>query len=105
MQPVDRQHPDRVAVLRGPVVLALDSDYHDPAFELPNNDDDLNKWLIRDDSPLASQFSAPAVPGMFRVQRPGGRAVRLRFRPFYSYEESFPYQMYFDRRAWPYALW
>jgi len=105
MQPVDRQHPDRVAVVHGPVVLALDSDYHDPAFELPGNDEDLNKLVVRDDSPLASRFSAPAVPGMFRVTRPDGRNIRLRFRPFYAYEEGFPYQMYIDKKAWPYKLW
>ncbi len=105
MQPVDRQHPDRVAVVRGPVALALDFDYHDPAFELPGTDDELNKWLVRDDSPLPSHFSAPAVPGMFRVERPDGRNVRLRFRPFYAYEEGFPYLMYIDRKAWPHRLW
>lgn len=105
MQPVDRQHPDRVAVVRGPVALALDFDYHDPEFRLPDNEDDLNKWVVRDDSPLESHFSAPAVPGMFRVNRPDGRKVRLRFRPFYAYEEGFPYLMYVDRKAWPYALW
>ncbi len=105
MQAVDRQHPDRVAVMRGPVALALDFDYHDPQFQLPSNDDDLNRLLVRDDSALESHFSAPAVPGMFRVERPDGRKVRLRFRPFYAYEEGFPYLLYIDRKAWPYALW
>ena len=33
--PVDRWHPRRVALMRGPVVLALDYNYHDPAFLLP----------------------------------------------------------------------
>jgi DUF1680 family protein len=105
MQPVDRQHPDRVAVVRGPVVLALDDDYHDPNFELPGDDEALNKLLIADDSPLASHFSAPSVPGMYRVERPDGQNIRLRFRPFYAYNEGFPYQMYFDRKAKPYPLW
>ncbi len=105
MQAVDRQHPDRVAVVRGPVVLALDVDCHDPAFEPPGTGDELNKWLVRDDSPLPSHFSAPAVPGMFRVERPDGGNVRLRFRPFYAYKEGFPYLMYIDRKAWPYRLW
>ena len=105
MQPVDRQHPDRVAVVRGPVVLALDFDYHEPTFELPNNDEELNKWLVAEDHPPVSSFSAPNVPGMFRVERPDGRSVRLRFRPFYAYEEGYPYLMYIDRKAWPYRLW
>ena len=91
---VDRWHPDRVAVLRGPVVLALDYNYHDPAFELPKTDADLNRWLVPDDK-----------PAVFRVQRPDGRAVRLKFRPFYEMAEDFPYLMYFDRQARPYALW
>ena len=66
---------------------------------LPATDEDLNKYVVRDDNPLASHFSAPAVPGMFRVTRPDGRNVRLRFRPFYAYEEEFPYQMYIDKKA------
>jgi DUF1680 family protein len=92
--PVDRQHPGRVAVVRGPVVLALDYNYHDPAFELPKTDADLNRWLTPDDKPT-----------VFRVQRPDGRPVRLKFRPFYDLAEDFPYLMYFDRNASPYALW
>lgn len=105
MEPVDRQHPDRIAVVRGPAVLALDADYHDPAFELPGNDEDLNRWLVPDDKLQLAHFTTqPAVPGMFRIRRPDGRRVRLMFRPFYAYEEGFPYQMYFDRKAWPYSL-
>ena len=34
-QPVNRWHPRRAAILRGPVVLALDYNYHDPNFQLP----------------------------------------------------------------------
>jgi DUF1680 family protein len=46
MLPVDRQHPDRVAVVRGPVVLVLEGAYHDPNFRLPRTDDDLATWLV-----------------------------------------------------------
>lgn len=42
---------------------------------------------------------------MFRVMRPDGWNVRLRFRLFYAYEEGFPYQMYINKKAWPYKLW
>ncbi|HLK70118.1 MAG TPA: beta-L-arabinofuranosidase domain-containing protein [Bryobacteraceae bacterium] len=91
---VDRQHPDRVAVVRGPVVMTLDYNYHDPNFELPKRDRDLNRWLVADES-----------PSVFRVQRPDERPVRLKFRPFYEQPEDFPYLMYFDRGAAPYALW
>jgi DUF1680 family protein len=34
--PIDAQHPERVAVVRGPVVLALEAHYHEPAFHLPD---------------------------------------------------------------------
>jgi DUF1680 family protein len=91
---VDRQHPDRVAIVRGPVVLALDYNYHAPNFEIPKTDAELNRWLVADEKPT-----------VFRVERPDGRPVRLKFRPFYDFAEEFPYLMYFDRNASPYALW
>jgi DUF1680 family protein len=94
MEAVDRQHPDRVAVVRGPVVFALDYNYHDPAFELPKTEEDLNRALVADNT-----------PAVFRVQRPDGRPVRLKFRPFYDFAEEFPYLMYFDRNTPAYALW
>jgi uncharacterized protein len=94
-QAVDRWHPRRAAIVRGPVVMALDYNYHDPAFQLPKEEADLPKWLAADD--------APAV---FRVSRPDGRPVRLKIRPFYQLAEEFPYLMYFDLDAQqPYALW
>ena len=46
MEAVDRQHPDRVAVMRGPVVLILEGTYHAGAFRLPERDDDLATWLV-----------------------------------------------------------
>jgi DUF1680 family protein len=94
MEAVDRQHPGRVAIVRGPVVFALDYNYHDPAFELPKTEAEVNRWLVADDG-----------PAVFRVQRPDGRPVRLKFRPFYDFAEQFPYLMYFDRKTPAYALW
>ena len=94
MEPVDRWHPRRVAILRGPVVLVLDYNYHDPAFELPKSSEELSNWLVADDR-----------PSLFRVKRPDGRAVRLKFRPFYEVGEDFPYLMYFDLDTKAYALW
>ena len=32
MQAVDAQHPDRVAIVRGPVAMVLETDYHEPKF-------------------------------------------------------------------------
>jgi DUF1680 family protein len=93
-EPVDRYHPRRVAIMRGPLVLALDYNYHAPAFELPRAEADLEKWLVADES-----------PAVFRVNRPDGRPVRLKFRPFYHMAEDFPYLMYFDLDREPYALW
>ena len=56
--------------------------------------------------PAARPVSSVRILGpVFRVQRPDGRPVRLKFRPFYDFAEEFPYLMYFDRNASPYALW
>jgi DUF1680 family protein len=93
-EPVDRQHPRRVAVVRGPVVMALEYNYHAPWFELPKAEADLAKWLAPDES-----------PSVFRVSRPDGKPVRLKLRPFYAMAEDFPYLMYFDLDNPPYALW
>ncbi|NDJ13110.1 MAG: hypothetical protein EBY17_18260 [Acidobacteriia bacterium] len=94
MEPVDRQHPDRVAVVRGPVVMALDYDYHDPNLMLPATDGELAKWLVAENE-----------PAVFRIARPDGRPIRLKFRPYYQMAHGFPYLMYFDRQSKPYALW
>jgi hypothetical protein len=110
MEAVDRQHPDRVAVMRGPVVLVLEGTYHAGAFRLPERDDDLAKWLVPE---KWSRPLAVLTPGdetrdtmsVFRVVPPDHSAVRLTFRPFYDTGEGYPYFMYFDRRALPYKLW
>ena len=94
MEAVDQQHSEKVAIVRGPVVLTLDANYHDPAFQLPRHQEQLATWLIADDQPT-----------IFAVKRPDGRAVRLKFRPFYAQPEDFPYRMYFDLNEQPYGLW
>jgi hypothetical protein len=94
METVDREHPNRVAVVRGPVVLVLDGDWHDPHFRLPEHDDALSQWLVAD-----------TAPGVFRLQPPDGSRVMPKFRPFYDLVEDYPYVMYFDRDKWPYRLW
>jgi DUF1680 family protein len=93
-EPVDRWHPFRVAVMRGPVVMALDYNYHAPYFELPKSEAALDKWLIPEETPAS-----------FRVSRPDKKPVRLKFRPFYQVQEDFPYLVYFDLGKEPYALW
>jgi uncharacterized protein len=107
-QPVDAQHPTRVAVVRGPVVLTLDADYHDENFMLPDNEDDLNRWLVPCDPSEPPPRYGPAykcTPAVFHVQRPDGKPIRLKFRPFYDQAEGFPYLMYVDLKAWPQDLW
>jgi DUF1680 family protein len=94
MLPVDHQHPNRVAVARGPVVLVLEAAYHDAGFRLPETDDELNKWLVAD-----------SAPGVFKVQPPDGSRVRSLFRPFYTVEENYPYKMYFDKDKLPIGFW
>jgi DUF1680 family protein len=94
MLPVDRQHPNRVVVARGPVALVLEAAYHDAAFRLPETDDELNKWLVAD-----------SAPGVFKVQPPDGSRVRSLFRPFYTVEENYPYKMYFDKDRLPVRFW
>jgi DUF1680 family protein len=110
MEPVDRWHPERVAVVRGPVVFVLEGAYHDPNFALPRTNDDLQRWLVPEAGTLPrgvwSTGLPPAVyPTSLRVARPDGRSVRLRFRPFYEIGPEYPYFMYFDRDRLPWGLW
>jgi DUF1680 family protein len=110
MEPVDAARPDRVAVVRGPVVLVLEGAYHDPNFRLPMRDDDLERWLVPEPGALprgvwSVGMREPEYATMFRVELPDKAPVRLRFRPFYEVAENYPYFMYFDRRSLPWRLW
>ena len=86
MQPVDRHHPNRVAIVRGPLVMAFDFNYYDPDFRVPDNDDDLNKWLVPFRWPRRAVYSAyrtrrvsnsgtrwpqprPEIPALLSVRR------------------------------------
>jgi DUF1680 family protein len=111
MEPVDRQHPDRVALMRGPVALALEGAYHDPYFRLPEQDADLETWLVPEEWSAPTAYRMPVEgstiprPTIFRVVPPDGSPVRLRFRPFYDIGEGYPYFIYFDRDRLPWRLW
>lgn len=110
MEAVDEQHPDRVAVVRGPVVHVLEGAYHDPNFRLPMTDDDLSTWLVPEPGGPPRGEWATGMPARqwatnFRVEPPGASPARLRFRPFYEIQENYPYFMYFDRRDLPWRLW
>jgi hypothetical protein len=95
LEPVDKWHPNRVAAVRGPVVLVLAGDYQDPAFNLPMDNDALDRWLIPN----------TRAPGTYRVQPPGGHRVAPTFQPFYAAAEDYPYKMYFDRDIPVPRLW
>jgi uncharacterized protein len=110
MEAVDRQHPDRVAVMRGPVVLILEGTYHAGAFRLPERNDDLATWLVPEPWSRPLAILSPGdetrdTKSVFRVVPPDKSAVRLKFRPFYDAGEGYPYFMYFDRKGLPYKLW
>jgi DUF1680 family protein len=110
MEPVDREHPDRVAVVRGPAVFVLEGAYHDPAFALPLRDEELETWLVPEEGSLprgiwSTGLEKAEYPTSLRVAPPDGRSVRLRFRPFYEVKENYPYFMYFDRKELPWRLW
>ncbi len=110
MEPVDEQHPNRVAVMRGPAVFVLEGAYHDPGFALPMRDEELERWLVPEEGSLprgvwSTGLTEAEYPTSLRVSPPDGRSVRLRFRPFYEIGESYPYFMYFDRDALPSRLW
>jgi DUF1680 family protein len=90
---VDKEHPQRVVVVRGPVVLVQEGNAHEPVFKLPSTDEDLNKWFV------------PATqPGYFRMQPPNGTNVRAQFLPFYAAIESLAYRTYFDNDKLPFVL-
>jgi len=109
MVPVDKQHPDRVAIVRGPVVLALEASRHDPNFYLPDSDEELNKWVKPyEGRPNAGdngvEAAAHGIAGAFAMTTPKG-PMRSLLRPFYTIEESYPYNLYHDKKNLPYAYW
>jgi hypothetical protein len=91
---VDKWHPNRVAIVRGPVVLVQEGNAHEPVFKLPETDEDLNQ-----------QFVPANQPGWFRMQPRDGTTVRAQFLPFYAAIESLAYRMYFDNDKLPFVLW
>lgn len=90
MLPVDAWHPRRVAVVRGPVVLAMDDWVFEDIPRLPEPGE-VDRWLVPDDE----------HPGVFRIAPPNGRKVQARFRPFYAFAEDVPYRIYHDLDSLP----
>ena len=93
MEPVDRQHPRRVAVVRGPVTLVLDDWGFEAIPRLPEPDE-VEKWLVADEQ-----------PGVFRLAPPDGTRVMAKFRPFYAVGEVTPYRIYHELDKLPIPVW
>ncbi|MFG0252368.1 MAG: hypothetical protein ACF8NJ_05780, partial [Phycisphaerales bacterium JB038] len=88
--PVDEQHPNRVAMAYGPVVLAQDVDCVTP-FDAPV------PWPMLD---WESHLSRPGPELVFLPTQPGThRMPPGAFRPFYDVPERVPYRIYHDLGA------
>ena len=82
--PIDRQHPDRVAVVRGPVVYAQQV-VHKNLTSLPKDDEALNKWM-----------AATKDPSIFQYAGQEQSSQRDDFMPLYRFTEMATYRLYFD---------
>jgi DUF1680 family protein len=107
MEPVDQQHPTRVAVVRGPAVYVLDAGRHEP---VPQLSDNLDAWLKPADRSVSpATQKVEEGPGLFRMppfqDARGSRNLTALWRPFYSTVEDWRYRLYFDRKDLPMELW
>ena len=94
MQPIDAQHPRRVAITNGPVTLAMQDWVFEEIPSLPEPEA-LSTWLIPDE----------AHAGAFKIAPQRGKTYNARFLPFYEYGEVIPYRIYFDLDAAPIPVW
>jgi uncharacterized protein len=85
--PVDMQHPNRAAVMYGPVLLAQDARFSYPL--AIQNERQLNERFVKDGEDL--HFRVRDV--VSQVQPTGS------FRPFSDFPERSPYRIYFDLTA------
>ena len=85
--PIDEQHPNRVAIVRGPVVYAQE-DPHKWLSDIPVSDDELDRLM----KPLADN------PAIFQIENEPVVQQRNAFRPYYSFLELERYRMYFDSK-------
>jgi DUF1680 family protein len=83
-QPIDRWHPDRVAIVRGPAVYAQQIP-HKLLVHPPRDDDVLNDWLLPTDR-----------LGVFRFKGQVEASQRDDFKPFYAFAEMERYRLYTD---------
>jgi DUF1680 family protein len=85
--PIDEQHPNRIAIVRGPVVYGQE-DPHKWLSDIPASDDQLDKLM----KPLTNN------PAIFQIDNEPVVQQRNAFKPFYSFAELERYRMYFDSR-------
>ncbi len=83
--PIDEQHPNRIAIMRGPVVYGQE-DPHKWLSDIPRTDDELDKLM----KPLANSRA------IFQIDNEPVVQQRNAFKPFYSFNELERYRMYFD---------
>jgi hypothetical protein len=86
--PVDRQHPNRVAIVYGPVVLVQDGQYTLP-FSRKAFHSGARGAIVPTENPLEFQITVPPPKGVFAP------SWGL-FGPFYRVSREVPYRMYFD---------
>lgn len=82
--PIDRQHPERVAIARGPAVYAQQV-VHKHMTRIPGDDDALNAWMV-----------ATQDPAVFRYAGQEQSSQRDDFMPLYRFGEMETYRLYFD---------
>jgi len=86
--PVDRRHPNRVALVYGPVVLVQDARYTLKPSRIPP-DPSRSRWVDAGDKPLEFRLLQPPAQSIFAPEW----GV---FLPFYRAGAGAPYRMYFD---------
>jgi len=83
--PVDRQHPDRVALVHGPLLYAQEV-VHKAMSVIPSSDEELDKLM----KPLGND------PAVFTITNEPAVQQRDAFLPYYRFPEVTSYRMYFD---------
>ena len=82
--PIDRWHPDRVAIARGPAVYAQQIP-HKLLVHPPKDEEALNDWFLPTDR-----------PGVFQFRGQVEASQRDDFKPFYAFAEMERYRLYTD---------